>query len=126
MPKISTNKRQNVSPSQTELQFAGDNQIYGRIITALGMSNFKIACLDGKERIGKIRGTMKRKKGQWLEKGDLCLLSLRDFQDSKVDILCKYTADEARRLKSLGKINFESEENSTIKENDCLFDFENI
>jgi translation initiation factor 1A len=36
--------------------------------------------------------------------GDVILLSLRDFQDGKGDIILKYTADEARSLKSLGEI----------------------
>lgn len=36
--------------------------------------------------------------------GDVILLSLRDFQDGRGDIILKYTADEARSLKSLGEI----------------------
>lgn len=36
--------------------------------------------------------------------GDVILLSLRDFQEGKGDIILKYTADEARGLKSLGEL----------------------
>ena len=36
--------------------------------------------------------------------GDVVLLSLRDYQDSKADIIQKYTPDEARLLKSYGEI----------------------
>lgn len=36
--------------------------------------------------------------------GDVILLSLRDFQEGKGDIILKYTADEARSLKSLGEL----------------------
>lgn len=36
--------------------------------------------------------------------GDVILLSLRDFQDGRGDIILKYNADEARSLKSLGEI----------------------
>ena len=32
------------------------------------------------------------------------LLGLRDFQDTKADVILKYTADEARMLKSYGEI----------------------
>lgn len=39
----------------------------------------------------------------WMNVGDVILLSLREFQDAK-EILLKYTADEARSLKSLGEI----------------------
>ena len=32
----------------------------------------------------------------WINQGDIVLLSLRDFQDGKADVIVKYTADEAR------------------------------
>jgi translation initiation factor 1A len=32
------------------------------------------------------------------------LLGLRDFQDSKADLILKYTPDEARLLKSYGEL----------------------
>lgn len=35
----------------------------------------------------------------WINQGDIILLSLRDFQDDKADVIVKYTADEARSLK---------------------------
>lgn len=40
----------------------------------------------------------------WMNVGDVILLSLREFQDAKGDIILKYSADEARSLKSLGEI----------------------
>ena len=36
--------------------------------------------------------------------GDIILLSLRDYQEGRADVILKYTADEARSLKSLGEI----------------------
>jgi translation initiation factor 1A len=36
--------------------------------------------------------------------GDVILLSLRDFQDEKADVILKYTPDEARLLKSYGEL----------------------
>jgi translation initiation factor 1A len=36
----------------------------------------------------------------WINQGDIILLSLRDFQDDKADVIVKYTADEARSCKS--------------------------
>lgn len=47
--------------------------------------------------------------------GDLILLSLRDFQDGRGDIIMKYSADEARSLKSLGEIP----ETAVINETDA-------
>ena len=36
--------------------------------------------------------------------GDIVLLSLRDFQDNRADVIHKYTADEARNLKTYGEL----------------------
>jgi translation initiation factor 1A len=34
----------------------------------------------------------------WIGVGDLILISLRDFEDEKADIIHKYTTEEARSL----------------------------
>lgn len=49
-------------------------------------------------RLANIRGKMKKKV--WINRGDIVLLSLRDFQDYKADIILKYTADEVKDLKN--------------------------
>lgn len=57
------------------------------------------------------------------------MISLRDFQDDKCDVLLKYTPDEARLLKQTKEIP----EGAKINENDtagpgaddeCVFEFE--
>ena len=40
----------------------------------------------------------------WVGAGDIILVSLRDYQDEKGDVILKYTADEARQLKSVGEL----------------------
>lgn len=40
----------------------------------------------------------------WIVAGDIVLLSLRDFQDDRADVIHKYTADEARNLKTYGEL----------------------
>lgn len=39
----------------------------------------------------------------WINQGDIVLLSLRDFQDDKADVIVKYTADEARNCAFFSK-----------------------
>ena len=36
--------------------------------------------------------------------GDIILISLRDFQDDKCDVILKYTPEEARNLKAYGEL----------------------
>lgn len=40
----------------------------------------------------------------WINQGDIILLGLRDFQDSKGDVILKYNPDEARNLKAYGEL----------------------
>lgn len=49
-----------------------------------------------------IRGTMRKKI--WINQGDIILVSLRDFQKDKGDVILKYSADEARSLKAYGEL----------------------
>uniref|UniRef100_A0A8H7TUV6 S1-like domain-containing protein n=1 Tax=Bionectria ochroleuca TaxID=29856 RepID=A0A8H7TUV6_BIOOC len=69
---------------------------------------------DGQEYAQVIRGKMRKKV--WINQGDIILLSLRDFQDNKGDVILKYTADEARTLKSYGELP----ENAKINETDTF------
>ena len=56
------------------------------------------------------------RKKVWINQGDIILLSLRDFQDDKGDVILKYTVDEARALKSYGELP----ENAKINEMDTF------
>jgi hypothetical protein len=44
------------------------------------------------------------RKKVWINQGDIVLVSLREFQDAKGDVILKYTADEARSLKAYGEL----------------------
>ncbi|KAG8808303.1 Translation initiation factor 1A [Serendipita sp. 400] len=67
------------------------------------------------------------RKKVWINQGDIILLSLRDFQDDKADVIVKYTADEARNLKAYGELpeNAKINETDTYGEDDdaCAFEF---
>lgn len=63
------------------------------------------------------------RKKVWINPGDVVLISLRDFQDSRADIILKYSPDEARSLKALGELpetskRFDSIFVATINENE--------
>ena len=44
------------------------------------------------------------RKRVWVNQGDIVLVGLREFQDSKGDVILKYTAEEARQLKSMNEL----------------------
>merc|ERR1712004_21811 len=57
-------------------------------------------CFDGVKRLCLIRGKLRKKV--WINQSDIVLIGLRDYQDAKADVILKYSADEARNLKSYG------------------------
>ena len=68
----------------------------------LGSGRVEVQCFDGVKRIAHIRGNMRKKV--WINSGDIILVSIRDFQPDKADVILKYTPDEARSLKSHGEL----------------------
>merc|ERR1711877_97553 len=82
--------------------FKEDGQEYGQVMKMLGNGRCEINCFDGTKRLCHIRGKMRKKV--WVNQGDIVLVSLRDFQDEKGDIIVKYTAEEARNLKTYGEL----------------------
>ena len=85
-------------------------QEYAQVVKMLGNGRCECFCFDGITRLGHIRGKMRKKV--WITAGDIILVAKRDFQDEKVDIVHKYTADEARNLKQYGELP----ENARINE----------
>merc|ERR1712087_237334 len=85
-----------------ELEFKEDGQEYGQVQRMLGNGRCEVQCFDNVKRLCHIRGKMRKKV--WVNQGDIVLVSLRDFQDEKGDIIVKYTSDEARNLKTYGEL----------------------
>ena len=128
MPKKKKGKRLNNKKEETkrQLEFKEDGQEYAIIEKALGNGRFHLQCMDGKQRLGILRGKMKKKV--WVNVGDYVLVGLRDFEDDKCDIMAKYTADEARNLKAYGELPAEAKinEDNVFNQDDdmgCPFEF---
>ena len=85
---------------------------YAQVVKMLGNGRLEALCFDGEKRLAHIRGKLRKKV--WINQGDIILLSLRDYQDEKGDVILKYSADEARSLKAYGELP----ENAKINETD--------
>jgi translation initiation factor 1A len=77
-------------------------EIFGIADQLLGASRIKVMCADGKSRLGRIPG--KLKKRMWIREGDLLVVKPWDFQDAKCNILHRYTKTEASYLSRRGAI----------------------
>ena len=84
-----------------ELVFKEDGQEYAQATKMLGNGRLEAICFDGVTRLCHIRGKLRKKV--WINQSDIVLVGLRDFQDAKADVILKYSADEARNLKSYGE-----------------------
>ena len=87
-----------------ELVFKEDGQAYAQVLRMLGNGRLEARAFDdqGTIRLVNIRGKLRKKV--WIGAGDIILLSLRDFQDDKADVILKYSPEEARNLKAYGEL----------------------
>ncbi|KAK2745551.1 Translation initiation factor 1A [Myotisia sp. PD_48] len=94
-----------------ELTFKEEGQEYAQVVKMLGNGRLEALCFDGEKRLAHIRGKLRKKV--WINQGDIILLSLRDYQDEKGDVILKYNADEARSLKAYGELPESAKINET-------------
>lgn len=112
-------KGKNQQESKELIKKDSDEQQYAKITKVLGNCRFELISLDdGKKRTGHMRG--KLKKRAWTRLDDVVLISLRDFQDDKCDIIHKYEPGEVKELFKLGELK----EMVVQKEETCSFEFE--
>lgn len=79
---------------------------YAFVKKLLGNCRVLLLTNSGNEVIGIIRGSLRKfSKRVIIEAGDIVVVSKRDFQDSKVDIVHKYNSDQANALFSDNKIS---------------------
>tara|TARA_B100001175_G_scaffold235425_2_gene201817 strand:- start:15198 stop:15623 length:426 start_codon:yes stop_codon:yes gene_type:complete len=126
-------KNSSFGHDKRQLEYKEDGQEYARITKMLGNSRCECKCNDGRTRLGIIRGTLIKRV--WIQLNDLVLVSLRDYQDDKADIIHKYFSEEEKSLRQYGEIDQLSGNSSmqadyidsSIQESDDLdIDFDDI
>ena len=76
-------------------------QVLGILEQRLGASRMRVRCLDGKTRICRIPGRLKRKL--WVREEDILIVEPWEFSgEGKGDILYKYTPTQMVFLKNKG------------------------
>jgi len=79
------------------------NETIGVLQQRLGASRMRVTCLDGKTRVCRIPGRLKRK--MWLREGDFVLVEPWELGgDEKGDIIFKYKPTQVEWLKKKGYI----------------------
>lgn len=92
----------------------GEDQEYAQVVKLLGNGRLEARCFKknmvddkfidfkSKNRICLIRGSMRKRI--WIATNDLILVSLREFDDEKGDVIHKYEEHEAKKLIRRGAI----------------------
>jgi len=91
--KSEHNLQRMVLPSQYD--------VLGIAVKMLGSERLMVKCQDGKERLCRIRGKLKRRV--WVREGDVVLVSPWDFQaDTRGDIFWRYRRNQVEWLRNHG------------------------
>lgn len=110
-PVISKNKKNKKgkknTPEPTEnirvtLPYKPKGEMFAVAETFQGGSRLQLICEDGKRRMGRIPGKLRRR--MWVRENDLLIVVPWSFQDSKADVKFRYTPTQTSNLKRKGKI----------------------
>jgi len=85
----------------SRIKLPRNKQSFGMIEQRLGGSRMRVKCMDGKTRICRIPGRLKRHL--WVREGDIAIVEPWEFSgDDKGDIIYKYTKTQVSFLKNKG------------------------
>lgn len=80
-----------------------EGEMFGRVVNLLGSSRLQVECEDGKERLVRIPG--KLKKRVWTRVDDIVVIKPWEVQsDSRADLVWRYRKNEIYFLKREGRL----------------------
>ena len=120
-------RNKNEGLKEKTLRLKEEGQEYAQITQCLGNCRFNVMCFDGKERMATMCGGMRKRR--FVNMNDIILVSLRDWQDAKCDIIDSYDDNLTRKLKDKGlipdsiKLDSDNKQDIDEEENDLGFVF---
>jgi len=75
-------------------------EMFGIVTSMLGAGHIKVRCEDGKERMARIPGKMRKRI--WIREGDVVIIVPWDFQDERADVIWRYTNPQVEWLEARG------------------------
>jgi translation initiation factor 1A len=90
------------SYSRAPLPDRSKHEMFALAQQLLGSTHIRIICEDGKSRLGRIPGKMRKKK--WIRENELLIVKPWPFEDEKADIVFRYTKTQAVHLSRRGKL----------------------
>ncbi|MBW2993779.1 translation initiation factor eIF-1A [Candidatus Woesearchaeota archaeon] len=94
-------KQQAIQQQIARIKLPRNRQCFGIVEQRLGGSRMKVRCLDGKTRICRIPGRLKRHL--WVREGNVVIVEPWEYSgDGKGDIIYKYSKSQVFFLKKKG------------------------
>lgn len=81
-----------------ELVLPEAGELLGRVVKLSGGDHLIVKCTDGKTRLCRIRGKLKRR--MWIKDNDVVLLAPWDFDNNRADIVWRYIRAHADWLET--------------------------
>lgn len=103
-----TTKQSENQKKPIRVKLPRDKELIGIILERLGGNKMRVNCLDGKTRICRVPGRLRRKL--WLRPNDVVIIEPWELDDSKGDVLYKYTLTQANFLRQKGYLEKEEAE----------------
>lgn len=85
---------------RVRLPHKDEGEMFGLVTALLGGSRLRVQCIDGKERVVRIPGKLKRQA--WIKANDVILLVPWPIDDTKGDVTWRYTRIQVEWLKNRG------------------------
>ncbi len=96
-------KQEAMQQQISRIKLPRNNQTFGVVQQRCGGSRMKVVCFDGKTRICRIPGRLKRRL--WVREGNIVIVEPWEFGgDEKGDIIYKYRPVQVEWLKKKGHL----------------------
>ncbi|MFA6974258.1 MAG: translation initiation factor eIF-1A [Parcubacteria group bacterium] len=92
----------------TRVRLPRNREVIGIIEQRLGGNKMMVACLDGKTRVCRVPGRLKR--DLWLRPNDVVIIELWELDADKGDVIFKYRPAQIDWLKANGYLKQEKNE----------------
>ncbi|MFW5746245.1 MAG: translation initiation factor eIF-1A [Nanoarchaeota archaeon] len=103
-PRGRKNNRSQSGSTYERVRLPRSPEILGILEQRVGGSRMKVRCMDGKVRLCRIPGRLKRRL--WVREGDILIIEPWEFDgDSKGDVLHKYKPNQVGFLKRKGLLD---------------------
>ena len=94
-------KQEHIQQEISRIKLPRGRQVLGILLQRLGASRVRVRCLDGKTRICRIPGRLKRRL--WVRENDIIIVEPWEYSgDKKGDVLYKYSNTQVVFLRNKG------------------------